>query len=130
MPYPSDLTDVEWLLVADLFEVGGYGHRRRHEVGHLLNAVFYLNRTGCQWRYLPSDFPPWKTVFSFYNRAKKRGIWDQMLQRLVAKSRVAMGKNEQPTYALIDSQSVKTTSSSEGRGIDGGKKRKAGNATL
>jgi transposase len=122
MPYPSDLTDQEWSLIEDLFEVGNYGKNRRHPTRSLVNAVFYLNKTGCQWRYLPQDYPPWEAVHSFYRRARLSGLWERLLQRLVAKSRVAMGRSEQPSYGLIDSQSVKTTSASDARGIDGGKK--------
>lgn len=128
MPYPSDLNDTEWLLVEDLFAVGNYGTSRKHEVRELLNAVFYLTKTGCQWRFLPNDFPPYSTVHSFFHRAKKRGIWDQMLQRLVSKSRIAQGRAPEPTFSLIDSQSVKTTGAANNRGIDGGKKGKRAQA--
>jgi transposase len=124
MPYPSDLSDTEWSLVEDLFAVGNYGTSRKHEIRDLLNAVFYLTKTGCQWRFLPNDFPPYSTVHSFFHRAKKRGVWEKMLQRLVSKSRVAQGRMPEPTFSLIDSQSVKTTGAANNRGIDGGKKSK------
>jgi putative transposase len=129
MPYPSDLNDTEWLLVEDLFAVGNYGTSRKHEVRALLNAVFYLTKTGCQWQFLPNDFPPYSTVHSFFHRAKKRGIWEQMLQRLVSKSRIAQGRTPEPTFSLIDSQSVKTTGAANNRGIDGGKKDKRAQAS-
>jgi putative transposase len=124
MGYPSDLTDEEYALIQDLFDVGRYGTSRKHPVRSLLNAVFYLTKTGCQWRQLPNDFPPYPTVHSFFFRAKQRGIWDKLLQRLVSKSRLAKGRNENPSFALIDSQSVKTTGAAKERGIDGGKKGK------
>ena len=89
-----------------------------------MNAVLYLVKTGCQWRNLPKDFPNWKAVSMFYYRAQKKGIWEEILKMLVKKSRKNADKNEEPSYALIDSQSVKTTSASENRGYDGGKKQK------
>ena len=89
-----------------------------------MNAVLYPVKTGCQWRNLPKDFPNWKAVSMFYYRAQKKGIWEEILKMLVKKSRKDAGRNEEPTYALIDSQSVKTTSASENRGYDGGKKQK------
>jgi transposase len=94
-----------------------------------LNGVLYLNKTGCQWRLLPKDFPAYVTVWSFYRRAVKLGLWEKILACLVEKSRVDSGRSASPSYCLIDSQSVKTTSSSDERGFDGGKKRKGGNAT-
>jgi putative transposase len=124
MPYPSDLTDEEFSLIEDLFEVGRYGTSRKHPIRMLLNAVFYLTKTGCQWRQLPNDFPPYSTVHSFFYRAKQRGVWNEMLKRLVVKSRLAKGRQAEPTFGLIDSQSVKTVSAGNERGIDGGKKGK------
>ena len=129
MPYPSDLTPEQFALVEDLFHVGNYGSARKHSVYSLLNAVFYVVKTGCQWKYLPSDFPPYPTVYSFFRRAKRRGVWDVMLKRLVEVRRVQNGRNPNPTYTLIDSQSVKTTGASEARGFDGGKKCKGAQAT-
>jgi putative transposase len=76
---------------------------------------------------LPHDFPPYSTVHSFYRRARNNGLWDKILEHLVDKTRKNACRSPNPTYALIDSQSVKTTSASEERGIDGGKKQKAEN---
>jgi putative transposase len=124
MGYPSDLTESQYAAVADIFAVGNYGKSREHPVWQLLNAVFYLNKTGCQWRMLPNDFPPYTAVESFYRRARQSGKWEIMLQRLVEASRVKQGRNPSPSYSLIDSQSVKTSGAAKGRGIDGGKKSK------
>ena len=96
----------------------------------LTDAVLYLVKTGCQWRHLPHDFPPYSTVHSYYRRARINGLWEKILQHLVLKTREDAGRSPEPTYALIDSQSVKTVAASEERGIDGGKKRKAGNGIL
>lgn len=122
MTYPSDLTDKQWDLIKDHFDTGNYGKSRKHSQRALVNAVFYIIKTGCQWRFLPKDFPPYSTVHSFYWRAKKNGVWSKMMQALVEKSRVHMGRNPKPSYSLIDSQSVKTTSKAKDKGIDGGKK--------
>ena len=122
MIYPTDLTDQQYNLIADLFNVGNYGQARKHPIRHRLNAVFYLTKTGCQWAMLPKTYPPRKAVESFFYRAKKRKTWDAMLERLVVLDREASGKKAESTDALIDSQSVKTTLNAEERGIDGGKK--------
>jgi putative transposase len=124
MPYKSDITEEQYELVSDIFSVGRWGNRRKYPVIQMINAVLYLNKTGCQWEWLPKDFPPYKTVNTFFNRAKHTGKWDELLQRLVAFDRIQQGRHPDPTYVLIDSQSVKTTGASEERGIDGGKKGK------
>jgi transposase len=124
MSYPSDVTDVQWALIEGFFAVGNYGKKHKYAKRELTNAVFYVIKTGCQWRYLPKEYPPWKSVYSFYMRAKHRGIWEEIMNMLVTKDRVAMGREVHPTYSLIDSQSVKTTDKAVARGIDGGKKDK------
>lgn len=73
---------------------------------------------------LPHDYPPYNTVWSFYRRAKQNGTWEKICRELVKETRIQNGRNPKPSYALIDSQSVKTTYNSENRGYDGGKKRK------
>ena len=123
MTYPSDLTDEQWELIKEHFDTGNYGKSRKYSQIMLVNAVFYIIKTGCQWRFLPKDFPPYSTVHSFYWRAKRKGIWEKMLRSLVEKSRLKMGRNPNPSYSLIDSQSVKTTGKAQDRGIDGGGKR-------
>ena len=121
MRYTSDLTDSQWEMIKDFFPVG---NKSKYEKRELVNAVLYLVKTGCQWRNLPSDFSKWKAVSMFYYRAQKKGTWEEIQRMLVKKTRIEKGKNENPTYALIDSQSAKTTSASDERGYDGGKKRK------
>ena len=122
MSYPSDLSDKQWDLIKSHFETGNYGKSRKYSKRDLTDAVFYLIKTGCQWRFLPKGYPPWKTVYSFYMRARDRGIWEKIMNTLVEKSRVKNGRNANPSYSLIDSQSTKTTSKAVDRGIDGGKK--------
>ena len=124
--YPSDLTDRQWEEIAPLFT----GMRNcKWSKRELTNAVLYFVDSGCKWRQLPHDFPPYSTVHSFYRRARISGLWDKILEHLVKKTRTGAGRKENPSYALVDSQSVKTVAASEERGIDGGKKRKAESGT-
>jgi len=125
--YPSDLTDEQWAEIKPLFSgMREYTWPKRE----LVDAVLYFVKTGCQWRHLPHDFPPYSTVHSFYRRARISGLWDKILHHMVLKTRTDTGRSSGPTYAIIDSQSVKTIAASEERGIDGGKKRKAENGIL
>jgi putative transposase len=124
MSYPSSLTDQQWSLIEGYFFHGKYGNMSKYSKRKLVDAILYVTTTGCQWRQLPKEFPPWQTAYSFFRRAKNRGIWGQVLRDLVEKSRIRMGKHPLPTDSIIDSQSIKTTSASKERGIDGGKKGK------
>ena len=117
--YPSDLNDKQWEQIKAFFPQGpNSGHHKRS----LVNAVLYLLDNGIKWRSMPNDYPPWSTVHTFYFRARRDGIWDKVQEAIVRKTRVISGRNESPSYGIIDSQSVKTVYPSEGRGIDGGKK--------
>jgi transposase len=131
MRYSTDITDSQWELIWPLFErKNNTGkHLENQDKRELVNAVLYINKTGCQWRLLPKDFPNYSTVSSFYHRAIASGLWDRICALLVRKSRVQAGRKPEPTYALQDSQSVKTTGASEERGYDGGKKSKGGKGT-
>jgi putative transposase len=126
--YDSDLTDKEWEIIAPIFTRAKKGrHFQKYNKRELINAVRYLSKTGCQWRLLPKEFPPYKTVSSFYIRAMESGLWEEMMHLLVQKTRLNANRNDTPSYCLIDSQSVKTTLASDDRGFDGGKKSKAAN---
>ena len=125
--YPNDLTDSQWKEIEPLYT----GMRKcKWSKRELTNAVLYLVDTGCKWRQLPHDFPPYSTVHSFYRRARINGLWNKILKYVVKKTRINAGRKESPGYAIIDSQSVKTTLASEERGIDGGKKQKEENDIL
>ena len=125
-PYPTDMTDAQWSSICPLFDDTRIYKWSKRE---LVNAVFYLVDSGCKWRQLPHEFPPYSTVHSFYRRARLSGLWDKILTTLVQETRERANRNTTPSYALVDSQSVKTVAASEERGIDGGKKQKAERGT-
>lgn len=109
-PYPSDLTDEQWSLLKHAIPPALPGGRSRSvDMREVINGVLYLNRTGCSWRLLPHDLPPWGTVHYYYRRFRLDGSWEKIHDRLREKVRVAAGKKPTPTAAVIDSQSVKTT---------------------
>jgi putative transposase len=122
--YSSDLTDARWNLIEPFFKVG---NKSKYHKRSLVNACLYKVKTGCQWRELPHDFPKWTDVWSFYRRACQIHLFEIITDDLVRKNRIKGGREASPTYALIDSQSVKTTSGNEDKGIDGGKKSKGAN---
>ena len=129
MGYETDLTDEQWAFIEPRFReyTGNYTHTEDWPKRVLVNAVLYLTKTGCQWRLLPNDFPPWKTVYSFFRRARNKGLWEIVMDDLVVLARLVIGREPSPTYSLVDSQSVKTTGAADERGIDGGKKQKVEN---
>lgn len=108
--YPSDLSDPEWERLAPLVErTGQRGRPVAHSRRRIVEAILYIARTGCQWRYLPLDYPPWKTVYSCFRRWKLRGLLVQIHERLRAAYRQQQGREVQPSGGIVDSQSVKTT---------------------
>lgn len=121
MGYTTDLTDTQWGLIEEFFVVKKGKNLQQHNKRDLVNAVLYRNKTGCQRRHLPKDFPPHGTVWPFYRRAAQKGIWEKAMDKMVKKARVDAGRTPEPRYGLIDSQSAKTTNENENRGIDGEK---------
>jgi len=131
MGYPTDLNDAQWEVVKPRLDemTGNYGHSIKNDYRQYMNAIFYLTKTGCQWSMLPNDFPKYTAVKSFFRRLRIKGIWEVINADIVELARVSLGREEAPTYGLIDSQSVKTTGAADEKGIDGGKKRKAAKGT-
>ena len=125
MGYARDLRDKEWEIIKRYFEQGRkFGRPLRHDRRDIVNAIFYVTKTGCQWRMLPHDFPAWQTVYDYFQRWSREGTGEKVLDCLNQKDRVKKGRNALPSYGILDSQSVKTQYNSDERGIDGGKKVK------
>jgi transposase len=108
--YDSDLTDHQWARIASLIPAAKPGGRPRTvDVREVVNAIAYLLRTGCQWRLLPHDLPPWGTVHYYYRRWRLDGTWERIHDTLREQTRILEGRDPTPSAAIIDSQSVKTT---------------------
>lgn len=110
-PYPSDLSDAEWQKVELHLpkRKSPRGRRRVHSRREIVNAVFYVLRSGCAWRMMPHDLPPWKTVYDYFRLWRQDGTWVRVNDALRTELRVASGRDPQPSAAILDSQSVKTT---------------------
>jgi transposase len=108
--YVSDLTDAEWALLAPLVPRSHpAGRRQTYPLRRIVDAIFYLLRTGVQWRLLPHEYPPRCTVFSHYAQGREDGTWEHVNQALRESYRRAIGRSPQPSAAILDSQSIKTT---------------------
>ena len=108
--YPSDLSDKEWAILEPLIPAAKPGGKpRTTDMREVLNAIFYLNKSGGQWRMLPHEFPKWQTVYYYYNTWRKAGLWGKWNALLREKVRVEEGREPTPSAAVLDSQSVKTS---------------------
>jgi putative transposase len=124
--YQSDLSDAEWsCLEPHLPAPEATGRPRLHSTRKILDAILYVLRSGCAWRLLPNDFPPWKTVYHYFRSWRLDGTWERMHLALRKRVRVRLQRDPQPAAAIVDSQSVKSTGvGAEEPGYDAAKKVK------
>jgi putative transposase len=108
--YPTDLTETEWMVLTPLIPAAKPGGRpRTTDMREVVNAIFYILRSGCQWRMLPTDFPPHQTVYDDFQAWRRAGVWERMHDTLRGDLREASGRHREPRAGIIDSQTVKTT---------------------
>jgi putative transposase len=108
--YQSDLSDAEWSCLAGHLPASeANGRPRLHGPREILDAIFYVLKSGCAWRVLPHDFPPWKTVYHYFRSWRLDGTWEKMHDALRERVRVRLERNPQPSAGIVDSQSLKTT---------------------
>lgn len=130
--YPDDLSDKEWEQIEPILKTNTYrnaGTRYKYPRREMLNAIFYILRTGCRWIDLPHDFPPWGSVYSQFLRWRDKGIFIKMNKALRKSLRTLLGKNPEASAGIVDSQSVKTTEKKGSLGLMEAKKLKVGKDT-
>ena len=132
LPYPSDLSDKEWETIKPHIPSlrSNRGRKRIHSYREILNAIFYLLRSGCAWRMLPHEFPPWKTVYHYFRFWRLNGVWEHMNTVLRTELRIANGRESEPSAAILDIQSVKPQKHLEYAGMMLARKSKGESVTF
>jgi putative transposase len=120
--YETDLTDAQWQGIKN--HLPNINRKRKNSLREIINGIFYLNKTGCQWRYLPKSYPKWQLVFYYFTLWQTEEIWDDLMIRLTEITREKTARNSQASVVIVDCQSVKTTMVGGLRGFDGNKKVK------
>jgi putative transposase len=120
--YPTDLNDTQWSKIRPYLPAeAATGRPREHGWRRILNGIFYVLQSGCSWRMLPRDLPPWKTVYHYFRLWQKNGLWERLNRMLREKVRLQFGKKRRASAAILDSQSIKTSEGGLERGFDAGK---------
>lgn len=122
--YSTDLTDNQWQVIKKI--INAQERPRKHPLREIMNAILYINRTGCQWRLLPGEFGPWQTVYYYFRKWKHEGVIEDIMTTLHSLARRIVGREESPSMGIIDSRSVKTSHHADPgcKGIDGNKRIK------
>ena len=133
--YPSDLRDAQWVRLEPLLkeprgERHAGGRPRKYELRRVVDAMLYVVKTGCQWRQMPANFPPWQSVHQQFRAWRDSGVWERVGKALREQGRKAQGRNATPTVAILDSQSAKTALKGGGGVTTRAKRSRGASGTL
>jgi len=128
--YPTDITDKEWAVLEPLLPVPATGRPRKYSQREMVNSLLYLDRTGCSWRMLPHDLPPWQAVYAYFRKLQRAGTWTVVNDCLRERIRQEGGREGEPSLMIIDSQSVKTTEKGAHAALTRANESKGASATL